>query len=286
MKYTNRELSHAWIHRTSNNESGNGSNFFYEGDTLYSYGNHFACAKDYGDFVLVNISNYSATTSKHMSYTRQALTHKTTHEVDNPAAYSKAEHQSNYSDLKARIERVQKQIVRGRDGTQAQNYRYTDLETLIRTANFYTRQFKLGYRQIPLDFSNDKKESIKRAITAEKVKQDRQAKKYLAEWVNTGANRYKVSQSDIIYCRINDSTQMIETSHGASFPVTDAPLIWKAVTRARKHKKAWVSSHDSDFKAGMYRINKISKTGTLTAGCHTVKYAQMLPIAKQLELEV
>lgn len=74
MIYTNRELPHAWIYQSSN--SGRGSNFYFEGERIYSYGRHFLAGEilDFeNNVVWINDDYYSPTTAKHQSYIRGAI---------------------------------------------------------------------------------------------------------------------------------------------------------------------------------------------------------------------
>ena len=54
--------------------NGKGSNIFIEGDTIYSYGRHFAMAKRHGyNTYLFTNRGYSNSTAKHLSHLRGAL---------------------------------------------------------------------------------------------------------------------------------------------------------------------------------------------------------------------
>lgn len=74
----NLQVAHAWA--TQSRESAKGSNFYFEGTTIYSYGPHFPIAT-FTDrvtnsgfhVVLFTTRRYSATTAKHCSLVRNAL---------------------------------------------------------------------------------------------------------------------------------------------------------------------------------------------------------------------
>lgn len=72
MSISNSELAHQWVYDTPDGE-GRGSNMFYEGDSIYSYGHHFKIAQKYHGVVLYNEDTYSPTTSKHQCYVRGAV---------------------------------------------------------------------------------------------------------------------------------------------------------------------------------------------------------------------
>ncbi len=75
----NREVAHFWANQSK--PSAKGSHFFYEGDTIYSYGYHFPIARLITHPVtkklayLYNAGKYSVSTSKHQSYVRSAACH-------------------------------------------------------------------------------------------------------------------------------------------------------------------------------------------------------------------
>jgi hypothetical protein len=72
----NSIVAHLWAHEQE--ESASGSNFFFEGTSIYSYGHHFEVGrivknKQGKKAYLINEDYYSATTSKHQCYVRNAI---------------------------------------------------------------------------------------------------------------------------------------------------------------------------------------------------------------------
>lgn len=72
----NQMVAHLWAHEQE--ESASGSNFFFEGTSIYSYGHHFEAGrivknKQGKKAYLINEDYYSATTSKHQCYIRNAI---------------------------------------------------------------------------------------------------------------------------------------------------------------------------------------------------------------------
>lgn len=70
-------VAHLWAHQ-SQDSARNGSNFYFEGKDIYSYGRHFRCASietnQRGESVyLVTTRTYSTTTAKHMHMVRNAI---------------------------------------------------------------------------------------------------------------------------------------------------------------------------------------------------------------------
>lgn len=72
----NSMVAHLWAHEQE--ESASGSNFFFEGTSIYSYGYHFEVGrivknKQGKKAYLINKDYYSATTGKHQRYVRNAI---------------------------------------------------------------------------------------------------------------------------------------------------------------------------------------------------------------------
>lgn len=61
------ETAHAWANAATPYGKNRSGNLYYTGRTLYSYGEHFPLAHDYGAAVVVNASDYSVTTRRHKS---------------------------------------------------------------------------------------------------------------------------------------------------------------------------------------------------------------------------
>lgn len=70
-------VAHLWAHQ-SQDSARNGSNFYFEGKNIYSYGSHFRCAsvetnRQGRKAYLVTTRTYSNTTAKHMGMVRSAI---------------------------------------------------------------------------------------------------------------------------------------------------------------------------------------------------------------------
>ena len=67
----NKDIAKAYATRAKNSASG--SNFYFEGAVLYSYGPHFPVAVIRGSRAFFNSDGYSPTTGRHKSLARSAL---------------------------------------------------------------------------------------------------------------------------------------------------------------------------------------------------------------------
>lgn len=70
----NSMVAHLWANEKQ--ESAHGSNFYFEGESIYSYGRHFEVGRIVRNkrgekAYLINDTYYSSTTSKHQYYVRE-----------------------------------------------------------------------------------------------------------------------------------------------------------------------------------------------------------------------
>lgn len=77
--FANAMVAHVWAQRTNSSGRSSNGNFYFEGDTIYSYGSHFPIARFVeGEFegkqlVLFNPESRSVSTSGHQRYVQDAL---------------------------------------------------------------------------------------------------------------------------------------------------------------------------------------------------------------------
>ena len=91
------EVAHLWANKRQS--QGKAGNMFFENGIIYSYGYHFPIAKHYkNNLVLLTSKDYSVSTSKHKSITRQSVPNNlkviTVPEVD-ISQYSLKDHETN-----------------------------------------------------------------------------------------------------------------------------------------------------------------------------------------------
>jgi hypothetical protein len=99
----NREVAHLW--NAQARASAKGSNFYFEGPTIYSYGPHFPIARIHSkrndSLVLFNAARRSNSTSKHQSYTLRACSNRHVVTVPHVDPRYRNEHAANLDYLAA-----------------------------------------------------------------------------------------------------------------------------------------------------------------------------------------
>jgi len=320
MSIPHAQFAHQWANNTDESERKSSSDLFYEGDKIYSFGHHWCIANkehiESKGVVLFNSESYGSYTSKQTGHVYNATTHFNKIYVVKPDARNKAEHKKNYHTILKQIGELVATEKKGRVGTYASDRRLRQIRSKLKNANKYTKLFKLGFRQLSLEqesymelagkLSKIEKRKLAKEERARKkryeeqrerdLKQRESANKYLNNkadsWFNDTLDRSDNSNFmsysrllNIPYCRISKDEKNIETSHGASFPIKFAKLIWKQISHCKSTGENW-KANGHTIKAGDFRIERIDGDGTLKSGCHIVRYEQMLPVAIKLKLEV
>jgi hypothetical protein len=101
----NRTIAHDWWYNTDPGARKIGSNFFWCGNSIYSYGEHHKIARKYaGQIALLNNKHVSSSTARHTSYVVQAMPPGwQMFEVANVDAQTLTEHKGNRNALLQQI---------------------------------------------------------------------------------------------------------------------------------------------------------------------------------------
>lgn len=78
------EVAHIWAHQLQDSARYSGGNFYFHGNTIYSYGSHFPCGKivqnqQGKEAYILNSDSYSTTTAKHKNEVWQAIPSSSTY---------------------------------------------------------------------------------------------------------------------------------------------------------------------------------------------------------------
>jgi len=187
--YPTDMVAHLWAHRVQDSARNGGSNFYFQGDTIYSYGSHFPIARHVetkrGRAVLFTTLDYSVTTSGHKWTVLGACKHLTVFHIQHPAD----------TDRKGQlIEYRQRYIALARKYSRARSNKpwiLGSLRDLVDEANRFAQFFGLRSRlSMPADLSAMEaecraieKRERKRKQRAEALRQ-REAMERLRKWAD------------------------------------------------------------------------------------------------------
>jgi len=293
----NRSLAHNWANQVK--PHGKGSNFFYEGIHLYSYGHHFEAGRivktEKGNtIVLINGENYSPSTQRHLSYAWQASNHM--------EQFAFPLHNSRYSII-VRDELTKDDFTRAfiRFGNividsckkASRSRKYSDLhlndaKKAVDDWNmlkFYFPKLTKGIKRLtlPSDIEikklNDKDKAERKAELARKKAREAEDSvlwlKYERNYMSRVAKCLLRQRRREFITEPGSPPQIemlneVETSHGARVPLDHARVFYKAITRFKANPKAC----DERFKVGNFRLDRLSNDGA-HIGCHFIEWSEM-----------
>lgn len=297
--FNNRMVAHVWAQQTQ--PEGRGSNFYFEGPTLYSYGKHFPIAtfhtvKGKGAAVLFTTDRRSVSTSKHCSFARNAL-HGRDVPIFNVAdvgdvLLTKATHNKNREDYKKRIETATAELARGRD-PQRLAWRVSEVLGLHAEANRYAEFFSLPWRLKAPDITEDYIAQVKekaKAATAKQKKAKAAAEKkraaelaaIIAEW-RAGEAVTLPGWGAAVDTMLRIKGEEVETSRGARVPVKDARRACKFVREVKNAGQPW-QKNGQRVPVGQFELDSVDTEGNVRAGCHFIKWDEIARLMPALGL--
>jgi hypothetical protein len=281
----NSQLAHAWAHQTK--PQAKGSNLFFEGDTIYSYGYHFPIAKKVAfEKVLFTTREYSNTTARHKSLVARAI--PSAWLIISIPHFRKCNDNLSYfeSEFSNAIEKYKK-------SRKYKDSIFSDIIEELKNFRAYCDAFQVPFE----DFSDNLKallfivESESFAETQEErqariQRQDEQEKKRrkkelldltdkIEAW-KRGEQVYGFYQSRGSLAFLRVKGDKVETSQGASVPVSEALRLFH-----------FIQSIQGDFikescKVGDFTFTELSN-GVATIGCHKIALDEMKRILAECE---
>jgi len=269
----NSQVAHLWANQSR--PSGKGSNFYFTGDTIYSYGPHFPIARLYKNIVLFTNRDYSVTTCKHKRLARRAADHKTIFYVNDP---TRNPSRADIKSYKERISKLAESASRARDP----KWKLLQLQSTIEEANLFCEEFGFKTRFSMPDESMlaTLRERCKIAA-ARKAKQtakrnallEEQDKSAIAEWLSGTSNFFPYRVNTVMLRRNGD---WMQTSKGAFVQLPEAKRAFEFVTA--KRPTGW-HRNGEPFKVGDFQLESVNDFGVV-AGCHRIAWDEIERFAK------
>lgn len=285
----NKQVAHLWAHKAQ--PSAKGSHFYFEGDTIYSYGSHFPIARHYKGVVLMTTGSYSSTTAKHISYVRYACHHMTVFHVADPTQ------KPSSKDVNAYALEIDKMVTRAAQARDL-SFLIDQLRLKVDNANLFCEHFGFKTRfSMPANIDELKaKAKINAAkIDAAKIKRQKReeaaAQESIQKWLagESITIPYTISR---VYLRVIGGISSLpngvidgdgvpelkmQTSKGAVVPLADAERAFKFCMKMRE--KGWHRNGET-FKVGHYQLDAVNSEGVI-AGCHRITWQTIEEFAKQ-----
>lgn len=278
----NKQVAHLWANKSR--ASAKGSHFFFEGDTIYSYGSHFPIARHCDGVILFTRQDYSVTTSKHKSYVRMACTQFEVFTVENVKDTPGRADVLNYG---KRINEAALAVARARDP----QWKLKWMEDLIEEANKFCVHFGFKTRFTAPDNMEELKARAKvesdkkrKQTIARQERQERELAETVKRWIS-GEPVCLPHNYTKVYLRVKYSGQdaqgigksfVMETSKGATVPLAEAEKAFRFVML--KREKGW-HRNGENFPIGEFHLDAVNANGVV-AGCHRVGWDEIERFAK------
>lgn len=300
----NTQVAHLWA--SGNKTNGKGSNFYFQGDTIFSYGNHFPIARRVNEnLYLITQRGYSVSTSKHISYTRRAIpSYAKTFPVANrpnssfetirgekmeearkmlenveaktkPLTYERARSLSLFCDetmeLLGLFQTVDKDFIYAPYQLDLGNIK-TDCLALMNT---HQEAFDLA--EIKKHEQREAREEKRRAKYARQAELEKmEAEKLVPLWRNGEfVNTWKLRNFPPMLRIVGDTVQ---TSHGAEVTREEAKRAFSFIVAKIERGETWHRNEET-CAVGPFSLVSIDPE-TVTVGCHRFTVQEVLDFGK------
>lgn len=288
MKYVFSDIStvaRMWANKQQDSARYSGGNFYYEGNTIYSYGSHFPIAThiEYNGkkAILFTLNTYSNTTAKHIHVVRHACNH-----LNLIYCYNlNSNHEVNFSRWQSAAALIASHLKKARKPEKYLN----ELTYITGQVNKYAEFFEIPIPDVLKEvLSICTKEQYTEYLTkqaarleVERKKMERKEKaehkKALIDW-EAGRTTRLYTRDGYDYLRpvsLSDS-EGVETSQGVVIPFTIAEKFWERI----KNNSLKVGDTITDQYKHKYVVSEVGDV--IRIGCHTFKRSYILKFGDKL----
>ncbi len=272
-------VAHLWAHKSQDYARNPGHNFYFHGDTIYSYGSHFPVARHVArkgrSAVLFTTRSYSATTAGHKCMVEGACRHLTVfHVADVTGSDTRkqfAEYRAEYMALVGKYAKARGRKPEHLDG----------LRRLVEEANRFAEFFGLRARlTLPDDLTAmiaecqaiEKRERERKQ--REERKRQREALERVQKWVD-GESDYCPYYGPI---RLRVAGDELQTSRGARVPLAHAVKAYRVLKRLHDKGQTY-QRNGHTIHLGHFALDSVDSQGNVKAGCHEVAWEEIARVA-------
>ena len=290
-------VAHIWANQSQDEARNPQRNFYFRGDTIFSYRDSFPIAriiKRKGrECVLITNDTYSNTTTRHCQLVRRAVRGKPVFTV--PDRTLQGGHAENLDWYKQQVENGVQALVKGRDKMQY----LLELDRRIKEANDYCEFFGLKKRFVfPKNLNRleleRKGNEFNRGTDARRIASraaaETRRRKCNDRW-NQPENKDKWLAGESVYYRnsygeptlLRVKGEELQTSQGAEVPLDHAKRAFAFIAECRARNIEYQRNGHS-IHVGHFVIDSIDAEGNIKAGCHKIAWSEIERIAGQLGL--
>lgn len=267
----NSEVAHIWASQTQH--EGRGSNLFFEGTKIYSYGRHFCIANFVRpNVVLFNSAKYSKSTAKHQLKVRSAIPANIKVFTVPQTEIMVNSHERNLQYYLNTIEGLVEDAKRSIKNTDAQlnvaavkreralDYIATFDLRIDETRGLSEAIANYQFPDLSAKIETQREKAANREALQEAKRQEgyKIIREYIPAWLEGVAPQMILSDLPEVYLR--EMVGTVETSKGAIVPLREAKLLYDMIEAGKD-----IVGH----RIGSYTV--ISLNGVLTIGCHKIE---------------
>lgn len=285
------EIAHLFAYQSQDEARNSGGNFYFYGDTIYSYGNHFPIAshvvgKQGTKAVALTTGGYSNTTAKHIRVVHSALFQHIIY-CAHPKSARDGHHTDNVNDFLRRFQTIASNLPKAKKPEIYLRQMQEVIDSLNEYCGFFGINLKAAQKK-KLAISN--KEEYQEQVRIETIRHNRAVAKRHKEEAKKKADaiiEWRVGMRNHIYFRLNGeydmlryvaATEHINTSQNVSIPVAAAMDFYKFVQHTLETSGG---CEDCGLLLDKYEIREITPE-YIRIGCHKISTKEYQEIAKQL----
>lgn len=281
------EVAHLWANHHQEEARTSTGNFYFHGNTIYSYGSHFPIAvlKCEKQAVLFTTRTYSVTTSAHISMTRNACNHYEPVYCCNPDEASRGYHDNNLAAFERECKSLAGKLAKAKKPEIYLSQIAYQRELLNKYSAFF--DLDLNTISVPLAYiyilsKNEGQEASEKeriAVEERNQKAEMQRKKDHAKELRK-FRAFKLQRmymrNGFDYLRYNAESKRVETSQGVEIPAEVARRFYKWVKATIK--KGGCDGNCGEIKILDYTVKAVSKD-MMQIGCHNIPIREADAIA-------
>jgi hypothetical protein len=282
-KMNNMQVAHLWA--SQNKNYGKGSNFFFEGTTIYSYGRHFPIAR----FVMNERGNRAAlftkdkwgpTTAKHINFARRSIPFGV------PVFYA-PELRMNPSPqeiLRARVADFNESVEavkRSRTSARQIFKAHAISREIEELCAFYGLENPLANeetRSVLQKLAEKRRSMAEKKKSKEKESIEKSVKRFFSD-DSFHPNRYLMKIPPLLRRIHRHNSIVVQTSHGAEVKYEDAKRSFMFINRMWDEGKEWVRDVET-HNVGPFELCAIG-SDSVTIGCHKFERKEVERFAAQ-----
>lgn len=290
------EIPHLWAHQTQLEARNQQGNLYFRGDTIYSYRDSFPIGRHVTNSrgekaVLISSNKYSVTTASHISAVVHSLPHGTQVFYVNQHSMKEYAHGSDPYSTSASdyVEEITGLLLKAKRAKANKDWDVKQASDKRSEALAFAAFFDLDPSSIPaMDYDVTALEASIRSAKAQERKEAKERKARLLIEQAEAIAAWRVGQYNGYFSAYDIPTMLrvkgdvVETSRGASFPISHARKVLALVRAVMARGEDWATNGHT-CHLGHYRLDRITKQGTVYAGCHVVTWPEIEHIVLLLD---